>query len=273
MKGAGLLAVLLLTGAASAQPAAPPKHKLKPPSSQAAGADEAVPVVPAVREAPLDTANVAARPAPVAALDRFRDDPDYQYERIGAAGPSLWDLFWRWVRRTFFDPIDRHTSPLFWRVLWPTLAVLILAWVLVRVLRTGGVGLFARRGAAVREGALLLDAEDIAAVDLDALLRRALAERRHRDAVRLLYLRALQALAAGGVVDWQKDKTNRDYLAEVRRASADLARPFADVTRLFEWVWYGEAAVDDAHFQSVQARFDGFTDALRSAAPRPRGPR
>src|SRR5690606_28698514 len=128
-----------------------------------------------VLDAPLDTAAVAPRAAPADALDRFRRDPTYQYERVGAAGPSLWELFWRWFTRTFLDPIAEHTSPLFWRLLWPALAVLVLAWVVVRVLRTGGTGLFARRGAAADGHAPLLDAEDIARVDLDALLREAVA--------------------------------------------------------------------------------------------------
>jgi hypothetical protein len=222
--------------------------------------------------APFDTAAVVPRPVPEAALDRFRADPDYHYEDVGAAGPSLWELFWRWVNETFLDPIARNTSSRFWRWFWPVLAALVLAAVLVRLFLGGGGGLFARRGAAVPEGAILLDAEDIEAVDLEALLRRALAERRHRDAVRFLYLRALQALAGGGLVEWQKDKTNRDYLRELRRTAGALERPFDDLTRLFEWVWYGEAAVDEARFAAVQARFDRFGEALRAAtAPSGRG--
>ena len=216
--------------------------------------------------APFDTAAVAPRPAPGAALERFRTDPDYRYERVGAAGPSLWDLFKRWFTRTFLDPLARNTSPLFWRWFWPILAALVLAAVLVRLFLTGGTGLFARRAAAP-EGALLLDAEDIETVDLEALLRQSLAERRHRDAVRFLYLRALQGLAGGGLVAWQKDKTNGDYLRELRHSADALERPFADLTRLFEWVWYGEAAVDEARFAAVQTRFDRFGEALRAAKP------
>jgi hypothetical protein len=256
-----IVGALLLAGTAAAQ--APPKQKLPPA--------RAVAETPSIPEVPFDIAAVAPRPAPEAALDRFRDDPAYRYEEVGAAGPSLVDLLWRWFVRTFLDPLRENTSPRFWRIFWPALAVLVLAWVLVRVLRTGGSGLFARRDAAAPEGALLLDADDIADVDLDGLLGRALAERRHRDAVRLLYLCALQALAAGGLVDWQKHKTNHDYLREVRRASGDLSRPFDEVTRLFEWVWYGEAPVDDARFAAVQARFDRFGDALRAATTPRRG--
>ncbi|NNF59013.1 MAG: DUF4129 domain-containing protein [Rhodothermaceae bacterium] len=212
-----------------------------------------------------DSAAVAPRTVPVDRLDRFLNDPAYHYDRVETRGPSLWEAFLRWLDRVLFQPIGENTTPLFWRILWSSLAVLLLAWLVTRLLRADGSGLFRRRDADLDapEGAILLDTEDIEAVDLDALLERALAAQRYRDAARFLYLRALQALTARGLIDWQKNKTNREYLRELRRTSrADLGRPFADVTRLFEWIWYGEATVDAARFAAVQVRFDRLTAAL-----------
>jgi len=96
------------------------------------------------------------------------------------------------------------------------------------------------------------------------LLRQAMAEGHHREAIRFRYLRVLQRLAADGVVVWQKHKTNRDYLAEVQRSGrADLAAPFGEVTRLFAWVWYGEAPVDAVRYGRMTASFDRVEAALR----------
>ena len=72
--------------------------------------------------------------------------------------------------------------------------------------------------------------------------------------------------AAEGTVVWQKHKTNRDYQAEVQRAGrTDLAVPFGEVTRLFAWVWYGEAPVDAARYARMAASFDRVEAALRGA--------
>ena len=215
-----------------------------------------------------DSAAVESRAVPSDGLDRFLNDPAYHYDRVETRGPSLLEAFFRWLDRVLFQPIGDNTTPLFWRILWSSLAVLLIAWLVTRLLRADGSGLFRRRDADLDapEGAILLDTEDIEAVDLDALLERALAAQRYRDAARFLYLLALQALTARGLIDWQKNKTNREYLRELRRAPrTDLHRPFADVTRLFEWIWYGEAAVDAARFAAVRARFDRLTAALDAA--------
>lgn len=230
--------------------------------------DEAAYTGSRVPSPPYDSAAAAPRPLPADALDRFRGDPDYQYSRVETEGPSLSELFWRWVQRTFFDPIDENTSPRFWRIFWPALAVLILAFALTRLLRGDFGGVFGRRDRALDapEGPVLLDAERIEEIDLDALLHEALRNGRFRDAARFRYLLALQRLAARDLIVWEKNKTNRDYLAEVRRAGrASLNAPFAEVTRLFEWIWYGEAPLDAARFDAVRDRFDRFDAALATA--------
>ena len=215
-----------------------------------------------------DSADVAPRAVPEEGLDRFLNNPAYHYDRVQTQGPSLLEAFFRWLDRVLFQPLGENTTPLFWKILWSSLAVLMLAWLVTRLLRADGSGLFRRRDTDpdAPEGAILLDTEDIEGVDLDALLERALAAQHYRDAARFLYLLALQALTARGLIDWQKNKTNREYLRELRRTSrSDLDRPFADVTRLFEWIWYGEATVDAARFAAVRARFERLTAALDAA--------
>ena len=226
-------------------------------------ADEEVADAPSL-PVPYDSTALTPRAVPEAGLERFLNDPLYDYERVETQRPSLLEVFFQWLNRVLFQPLDEHTSPLFWRILWLTLAILALAWLLARLLRADAGGLFRRRSRdEMPEGALLLDVEHIETVNLDRLLEQALADQHYRDAARFLYLRALQTLAARGLIDWQKNKTNREYLREVRRAARPgLDRPFADVTRLFEWIWYGEAAVDAERFAAVRARFDRFAEAL-----------
>ncbi|HYE95032.1 MAG TPA: DUF4129 domain-containing protein [Rubricoccaceae bacterium] len=233
-----------------------PLEKLKP--------GEGGPARP-LPEAPRDTAAAAPRPLP--SLDRYRDDPAFQYERVVVERESLLARFLRWVDRTFFRPIRENTSAGARELVYLFFALGVLAWVFVRLFRADGGGLFGRKSKEAPGGPVLLDAEDIAAVDLDALLAEARREGRFRDAVRYQYLLGLQKLATRGIIDWRKDKTNREYLAEVRRA-AGLAEPFAEVTRLFEWVWYGEAAVDAPAFAAVEARFDRLAEALDGSTAR-----
>ncbi|MEL7361621.1 MAG: DUF4129 domain-containing protein, partial [Bacteroidota bacterium] len=76
-------------------------------------------------------------------------------------------------------------------------------------------------------------------------------------AVRLRYLRLLQALAERDLIVWAPATTNRAYaLALEGGPRADLVPAFRDLTRLFEAAWYGDFDVDAALYAEVRRRFD-----------------
>ena len=243
-------AVLLLAALLSGQ--TPPPEA--PPASPSEVEAPILDAFDAPSGAPLATDTLRPRPAP-AAVEAYRADPDFQYDRPEAEGPSLWEVFWDWVRRTLFDPVALHTTAGFWEVVFVVLAVLALGWVVARLVGAEGSGLFARRQPSAA-GAGLLDAEDIAEVDLGARLRGALDRGDLREAVRVRYLLVLQALDAAGALAWRRDKTNRQYAAEVAAARTDLAAPFRAVTRVFDAVWYGERPVSSALYADLGPLFD-----------------
>ena len=207
--------------------------------------------------APVTTQRLDARPAPDV-VARYRADPDFQYARPEAKGPSLWDRFWSWLARTFWDPVRDSTTASGREWFVALLAVVLLGWVVARLLRVEGSGVFARPDRPA-PGVGLLDAEDIAQVDLGTRLRDALAAGDHREAVRVRYLSVLQALDGAGALAWRRDKTNRQYVAEVARAAPALAEPFRQATRVFDAVWYGERPVSAALYGRLAPLFDAAT--------------
>ena len=248
------LVLALLAAAAVAQeapPAAPP-----PPPPDVVPADALPPEDPAdVYGAPLATDTLTPAPAP-ATLDAYRADPDFQYDDPQAEGPSLWEQFLRWLRRTLWDPVFENTTPDMRRYVLIALAVLVVGWAVARLLRVEGAGVFARRSDTGGGVGPLLDAEDIADVDLGTRLRAALDRGDHREAVRVRYLLLLQALDASGALAWRRDKTNRQYVAEVRASRPDRAATFARATRVFDAVWYGERPVPPALYAELAPLFD-----------------
>ncbi len=204
--------------------------------------------------APADT--LAARVVPQDVLDAYRADPDFQYDRPEAEGPSLMALFWRWLQRTIFQPLAdaSQTDAGEWVLI--ALAVAALAWGLTRVLRVEGGGVFARGGKRGSAVGPLLDVDRLDGVDLAPLLAAALADGRLRDAVRFRFLVLLQHLDGAGALGWRRDKTNRDYARDVTaRRGADAARAFGEAARAFDYVWYGERAVDGARYARLDPLF------------------
>jgi hypothetical protein len=122
-------------------------------------------------------------------------------------------------------------------------------------------------GRSPRQGPLPYDAttEDIHALNFDAALAEAESAGNYRLAVRLGYLQVLKQLTDLGLIRWQPDKTNHDYLYEL--PTGPLATAFRQVTQQFEYVWYGEH--DDLtpeHYAQAQATRKAFLQQL--TAPR-----
>ena len=105
-------------------------------------------------------------------------------------------------------------------------------------------------------------ASDIAVVeeenasDPDLLLRNAIRNGNYRLAVRYLYLQSLQRLSEKKFIELNSNKTNYEYVMEVRRHK--FANEFASLTLQYEYVWYGEYTVDERLFEQIQGSFTQF---------------
>jgi hypothetical protein len=105
-------------------------------------------------------------------------------------------------------------------------------------------------------------ASDIAVVeeenahDPDLLLRNAIRNGNYRLAVRYLYLQLLQRLSEKKLIEINTNKTNYEYVMEVRRHK--FANEFAWLTLQYEYVWYGEYPVDERLFEQIQGSFTQF---------------
>lgn len=97
--------------------------------------------------------------------------------------------------------------------------------------------------------------EDIAELDIATLLDQAKRVGNYKLAIRLYYLGLLKKLNDKGAIVWKKDKTNRDYLAELFPANVF----FNDVRKLtlsYEAVWYGDHDLSPETFQVLTMQFE-----------------
>ena len=92
--------------------------------------------------------------------------------------------------------------------------------------------------------------------DPEALLRNAIRIGNYRLAVRYLYLQLLTRLSDKKYIEINKNKTNYEYVTEVRKHS--FANDFASLTLKYEYVWYGEYPVDQKLFEQLQSNFTDF---------------
>ncbi|MDO7885458.1 DUF4129 domain-containing protein [Hymenobacter sp. CA2-7] len=218
---------------------------------------------------------VAAQPAPAPATQapavRLRQPPavvarlrelagerafDYQQEPpADDARASAWQRFWRrvfrWLRE-LFGGRDAPTYNGFW--CWVIYGLLAAAagWVVLKLLQVDLTWAFGR---APRRAPLAYETlgENIHELDFEEELRAAEEAGNRRLAVRLGYLALLKQLSDRDLIAWQPDKTNHAYLGELASQRPALRPPFAELTRQFEYVWYGELPLTPAQYTEVRA--------------------
>lgn len=89
--------------------------------------------------------------------------------------------------------------------------------------------------------------------DLERFLREALAAGNYALCIRLYYLQTIKLLSEKGDIKWSREKTNRDYLREMREHR--LSKEFREVTRAFERVWYGNEALNAGAYADMEPGF------------------
>jgi hypothetical protein len=100
--------------------------------------------------------------------------------------------------------------------------------------------------------------------DLERFLRQALANTDYRAAIRLYYLSILKAYSLSEIIAWKKDKTNNEYLTEVRRSESPTYRDFREATLTFERVWYGEMRIEAVDYTKIQTNFERLLASITS---------
>lgn len=105
--------------------------------------------------------------------------------------------------------------------------------------------------------------ENIEALDIEQLLGKAKRDGNYKLAVRLYYLGLLKKLNDEGSIVWKKDKTNRDYLAELF-SSGTLFEEVRKLTRSYESVWYGDHDPGPDTFTAVAGQFERLYDKLNT---------
>lgn len=201
-----------------------------------------------------DSSSLALRTFSSADINSYLSDGEFDYARSAEPPTNLIERLFYW----FFELINKIfgnkvANEIF--VYGFFIAALIL--VIWFIARSEGTGLFARKVSGKMELDFEEMPEDIHAVDFDRLIAEALTAGEYRRAVRLQYLKTLRVLSERGLIEWRREKTNGEYLRELQ---GDVVRSrFAELTLLFDYVWYGGFDIDRAQYGKIGETFTSFT--------------
>ncbi|WP_299226179.1 DUF4129 domain-containing protein [uncultured Psychroserpens sp.] len=98
--------------------------------------------------------------------------------------------------------------------------------------------------------------------DINALINNAISQKNYRLAIRYYYLLSLKFLTEKQIITWQQQKTNEDYITEIE--SKTIKDSFKSITRIYDYVWYGEFDVDELRFESLKTPFETLNTTIKN---------
>ena len=136
-------------------------------------------------------------------------------------------------------------------ILW-MLAIGFVLFIIYRLFLADSV--FMRRRKKINAAEAEVEEEEINhETDFERLIRQSLQSNNYRQAVRYQYLRTLHTLAEKGFFELQPDKTNYQYVYEM--GNKQHQNDFAAITLNYEYVWYGEFAIDEELYRKIETGF------------------
>ena len=144
---------------------------------------------------------------------------------------------------------------LFWVILIGGF-VALLVW----FLSTSDVRLFRKKARPVEEEVQEEITDDIFEINFEKEIQKATAASNYRLAVRLLYLRTLRYLSIHNLINYTHEKTNSDYLLQL--AGTRYYKNFFQLTRNFDYTWYGQFELSKDSFVIIQNAFSSFKQQL-----------
>lgn len=204
------------------------------------------------------------------AIENYKNNPDFNYQP-----PEETDNWWRQFTNWIGDLITRFFRWLgnvwhsFWEwilpgsqgsVLW-SFVIHVLPYIILAVFVGFIVWLFFK----LNPGAKLMkskakpdvffteEEEIIKTRDIQKLIDKAVRKQNYRLAVRYYYLLILKRLTDTELIEYEFDKTNSDYFAEITSEKLNLG--FRKATTIYDYIWYGNFTVTETDFNKAQSIF------------------
>lgn len=193
------------------------------------------------------------------------NDANFEYEPK-AKEKNAWDRFKEWLSYWFgriFSLSNEEASMSFVNIFLKVLAVIVIVFVIYLIVKAimndEGRWIF---GKSSDKKVIHYDEieKNLHLVDFEKLIKEAVKSGENRLVIRYYYLWLLKKLAEKEIIEWDVEKTNSDYLYEIK--SEKLKTDFAYLSYLYNYIWYGEFELEEETLTKAIKSFEKTIKAL-----------
>lgn len=186
---------------------------------------------------------------------------DYDYTTIKPR-ESLWQKIQKRIRKileSIFGKVDPNKTEKYAENIMRIFAVIVIGFVLYFLIKfllgKDGNFFFSKKNKKLNIANQDLQ-ENIHEINFSESIEKFERQKDYRSAVRYQFLLVLKKLADKKLITWNPEKTNKDYLSELK--TKELKMGFKELAYIFDYVWYGEFEVNEENYNTFKQKFLNF---------------
>jgi len=201
-----------------------------------------------------DNSVVEVRTPQEESVEELKNNRNFIYDAKIKPQNNFWQKIEYWFWKTFLKLFSNKGGAPLIRYLIIAIAVI---FIVVKLFQTDLKSIFysPRKRLKISHKELV---EDINKMNLDKLISEAEQTQNYRLAIRYLFLKKLKILKDAELIDWKIDKTNKDYIVELKKelsSNEELKKDFEKITSIFEHVWYGNFKISKDEYEKYSLIF------------------
>lgn len=192
-------------------------------------------------------------------LKKKYNSEEFVYE-IKTPEKNAWDRFKEWLARivqNIFKFSSERTSMSVVMFILKTIAILVVIFVVYlivkAILNKEGQWIFGKNSSKKIVSTDEIE-RNLHETDFEKLLKETLSAGQKRISIRYYYLWLLKKMSEKGIIEWDIEKTNSDYLYEIKNETR--REEFTYLSYLYNYIWYGEFELDEATFEKAKTAFE-----------------
>jgi len=186
-------------------------------------------------------------------LDKYKNDPEFDYDGGPEEADDWITKIKNWINQQLAILRSSKTYSTLLDYLYYALMIAALILIIRGLIKADRRGLlFGKINS--NEIKMIESEEDISKINFDKLIAAAAERKDYKLAVRYLFLKSLKLLSEKEIIELRNNKTNHQYLSEIKNNR--ISNAFQIATSRFEWIWYGDFPVDENVMKSSQKDFN-----------------
>lgn len=186
---------------------------------------------------------------------------DFDYEVLKPK-QSIWDKIKLKIAELLskiFKDLDPNKANAYTVNILRIIGIVVIAFLIFILLRylmyKEGNFLFGRKNRKINIRTQDLE-ENIHEINFPQTILQLEQQKDYRSAIRYQFLFALKKLSDKNLIQWNPEKTNRDYLRELK--NENLREDFRKIAYVYDYIWYGEFITQEKEYQYYKTYFNKF---------------